>query len=117
MQASFSIKSMHSVRVINRRVDPMTQVDVATISDLTRPFAIVLLKQPSSRFTLSPESHLGVACESREEIDRLCNEARSEGILLKKPYDWVAIQSVTGLISEILTVIRLKFLMVRKLIF
>ena len=50
--------------------------------------AIVLLKQPSSRFTLSPESHLGVACESREEIDRLCNEAQREGILLKGPNDW-----------------------------
>ena len=50
--------------------------------------AIVLLKQPSSRFTLSPESHLGVASDRREEIDRLCNEARREGILLKEPNDW-----------------------------
>lgn len=89
VDASISFYTKYAgMRVINRRIDQMTQIDVATISDLTRPFAIVLLKQPKVSGTLSPESHLGVACESREEIDRLCNEARSEGILLKGPNDW-----------------------------
>lgn len=75
------------MKVINRRVDRITKVDVASLSDLTRPFAIVLIKTDIGG-RLLPESHLGVACSSREEIDRLCDEARLEGILLKGPNDW-----------------------------
>lgn len=76
------------MKLVNRRVDQMTQVDVAWISDLTRPFIIVLLKVPQVNGPLLPESHLGVACASRDEVDRLCDEARSEEILLKGPNDW-----------------------------
>lgn len=76
------------MKLINRRVDRMTQTDVAWMSDLTRPFIIVLLKVPKVSGALLPESHLGVACESREEVDRLCNDAQSEAILIKGPNDW-----------------------------
>lgn len=76
------------MKLVNRRVDRMTQVDVAWISDLTRPFIIVLLKVSEVNGTLSPQSHLGVACASREEVDRLCNQARLEEILLQGPNDW-----------------------------
>lgn len=89
VDASISFYAKYArMKVINRRVDRITKVDVAALGDLTRPFVIVLLKQPQVNGELLPESHLGVACESREEIDRLCDRARSEGILLKGPNDW-----------------------------
>ena len=34
---------------------------------------------------LGPFSHLGIACASREEVDRLCAEARNEGCLRREP--------------------------------
>lgn len=76
------------MKVVHRRSDRSTKADVAWISDLTRPFVIVLLKVDRVDGSLSPESHLGVACESREEIDRLCKEAQAEGILIKGPKDY-----------------------------
>ena len=36
---------------------------------------------------LAPPSHLGVACASRAEIDRLCELARREGCLRREPHD------------------------------
>ncbi len=83
---SFYEKYAH-LKVVNRRVDRTTQSDVAWIGDTIHPFVIVLLKMPKVDGALLPESHLGVACESREEVDRLCNQAQSEGILLKGPID------------------------------
>ncbi|MBN3907642.1 MAG: VOC family protein [Nostoc sp. NMS1] len=74
--------------VVHRRIDQTTQSDVAWISDLTRPFVIVLIKQPQVEGALLAQSHLGVAYQNREEVTRLCNEARSEGILLAGPNDW-----------------------------
>lgn len=76
------------MKVVHRRSDRATNVDVAWISDRTRPFVIVLLKVDKIDGLLSPESHLGVACESREEIDRLSKEAQAEGILIKGPNDY-----------------------------
>ncbi len=75
------------MKVVHRRSDKITQSDVAWISDLTRPFVIVLLKAKVNS-TLLPESHLGVACSTREQVDRLCDEARSEAILIQGPNDW-----------------------------
>ncbi|MEH1971235.1 VOC family protein [Nostoc sp.] len=74
--------------VVHRRTDQTIQVDVAWISDLTRPFVIVLIKAAKVEGALSPQSHLGVAYQNRGEIDRLCNEARAEEILLDGPNDW-----------------------------
>lgn len=36
---------------------------------------------------LRPWAHLGVGCESRAQVDRLCAEAREEGRLLAEPTD------------------------------
>ena len=36
---------------------------------------------------LGPFGHLGVGCESRAEVDRLCAEARAEGRLRSGPTD------------------------------
>ena len=96
------------LQVVHRRTDRRTQLDVAWISDSIHPFVIVLLKVPQVDGALLPESHLGVACESREEVDRLCNEAQSEGILLKGPIDspppvgyWAFIRDPDGHTLEI----------------
>lgn len=104
---SFYEKYAH-LKVVNRRVDRTTQSDVAWIGDTIHPFVIVLLKMPKVDGALLPESHLGVACESREEVDRLCNQAQSEGILLKGPIDspppvgyWAYIRDPDGHTLEI----------------
>jgi catechol 2,3-dioxygenase-like lactoylglutathione lyase family enzyme len=104
---SFYEKYAH-LQVLHRRVDSTTQSDVAWIGDSIHPFAIVLLKMPKVDGALLPESHLGVACESREEVDRLCNQAHSEGILLKGPIDspppvgyWAYIRDPDGHTLEI----------------
>jgi catechol 2,3-dioxygenase-like lactoylglutathione lyase family enzyme len=57
------------------------------LSDRTRPFVIVLLEVPKVEHALLPLSHLGVGCHDREEVDRLCDLARSEGRLLVAPAD------------------------------
>lgn len=75
------------MEVIHRRVDAETGVAVVWLSDRTRPFAIVLIETKSVQTVLSPFAHLGVGCESREEIDNLCDRAQKEGILIEKPKD------------------------------
>ncbi len=104
---SFYEKYAH-MQVVHRRSDRTTQSDVAWIGDTIHPFVIVLLKMPKVDGALLPESHLGVACESREEVDRLCNQAHSEGILLKGPIDspppvgyWAYIRDPDGHTLEI----------------
>lgn len=59
----------------------------AWIGDGTRPFVIVLLESKETIPPLLPFAHLGVAVESKHEVDRLCAVARSEGCLLRGPAD------------------------------
>ncbi|MEA5626437.1 VOC family protein [Nostoc sp. UHCC 0251] len=89
VDASISFYAKYAqMTVVHHRIDQATQSDVAWISDLTRPFVIVLIKVPKVEGALLPQSHLGVAYQNRGEIDRLCNEAHAEGILLDGPNDW-----------------------------
>ncbi len=74
--------------VVHRRTDPKHNSDVVWIGDLTRPFVIVLMKVEQVKNTLLPACHLGVACKTREDIDRFCEQARSECVLLDGPRDW-----------------------------
>jgi catechol 2,3-dioxygenase-like lactoylglutathione lyase family enzyme len=74
------------MQVVHRRRDSDGS-DVVWISDRTRPFVIVLIRVPVVENALLPFAHLGVACESREEVDRLCEEARAEGLLNRGPED------------------------------
>ena len=60
---------------------------VAWLSDRTRPFVIVLVKARSVGTTAPASAHLGVACASREEIDRLSEIARREDRLIEGPTD------------------------------
>jgi catechol 2,3-dioxygenase-like lactoylglutathione lyase family enzyme len=58
---------------------------VVWLSDGTRAFVIVLIETERVRAELRPFAHLGVACESHAEVDRLCAIARSEKTLLDGP--------------------------------
>jgi lactoylglutathione lyase len=63
-------------------------VRVAWLTDHTRPFVIVLIEAADRHDTpLGPSGHLGVACASRAEVDRLCAAAERAGTLRKAPTD------------------------------
>lgn len=63
-------------------------VRVVWLTDHTRPFVIVLIETADPHDTaLGPLGHLGVACESRAEIDRLCADAQAEGCLRREAID------------------------------
>ncbi len=76
------------LRIVHRRTqasDPSSEI--AWLSDGTRPFALVLAESATVERPLGPFAHLGVACRSREEVDRLCDVARREGVLRDEPWD------------------------------
>ena len=61
---------------------------VVWLTDRTRPFVIVLIETSDSHDTpLGPLGHLGVACESRAEVDRLCAAAQAENWLRRGAID------------------------------
>ena len=70
------------MQVVHRRES------VVWLSDKTRPFVIVLMQGGEVEHPLRPAAHLGVACESREEVDRLCALAREEETLVGGPQDY-----------------------------
>jgi len=57
------------------------------LCDRTRPFVMVCLEVPRVEHALRPLAHLGVGCQDREEVARLCDLARSEGCLIEAPVD------------------------------
>lgn len=61
--------------------------EVAWLSDLSRPFVLVLLQSDDARGRLEGVSHLGVGCASRGEVDRLCALAEKSGHLVSGPAD------------------------------
>lgn len=75
--------------VIHRRTQrERADLEIGWLSDRTRPFVLVLAETDEIEHALGPFAHLGVACESREEVDRLCAIARAEGILREEPRDY-----------------------------
>ncbi|HZT88291.1 MAG TPA: VOC family protein [Stellaceae bacterium] len=73
--------------VVHRRIDEGS-VGVAWVTDRTRPFVVVLIEGVGGSDTpLGPFGHLGVACKSRDEVDRLCALAAGEGRLRKPATD------------------------------
>jgi len=77
-----------AMRVVHRRRDATSGSVVAWVSDLTRPFVIVLIQADGLNDTpLGPFGHLGVACASWAEVDRLSSLAATEGILVSGPTD------------------------------
>jgi catechol 2,3-dioxygenase-like lactoylglutathione lyase family enzyme len=73
--------------VVHRRHDDSTGNTVVWLSDRTRPFVIVLIEQAAVSHELGGFAHLGVGCESREEVDRRCDAARAEGRDVLGPLD------------------------------
>ena len=73
------------MQVVHDRLDAESRV--VWISDLTRPFVVVLAQGPPREHPLGPFAHLGVGCESREEIDARCDLARRDGCLVGGPID------------------------------
>ena len=76
-----------AMQVVHRRIDAESQRTVVWLSDRTRPFVIVLIETDKVDVPLRPFAHLGVGCPSREEVDRLCGEAVSDGCLHSGPMD------------------------------
>lgn len=77
-----------AMTVVHHRIDAESGRAVAWLSDLTRPFVIVLVESPKTKDTpLGPFGHLGVACASRAEVDRLCAQAQAAGCLRRPPQD------------------------------
>ena len=70
------------MQVVHRRPD------VVWLSDKTRPFVIVLIEASEVPHPLRPVAHLGVGCQSREEVVALCEQARDEGCLVEGPTDY-----------------------------
>lgn len=58
---------------------------VAWVSDLTRPFAIVLIETDGEITPLLPMGHLGVGVKSEDEVDRLCKLAEENHCLVRAP--------------------------------
>jgi len=73
--------------VVHRRGGSDGEGEVVWVSDRTRPFVVVLIGVGKVEHPLRPWAHLGVGCESRGEVDRLCAEASAEGRLLQGPTD------------------------------
>jgi catechol 2,3-dioxygenase-like lactoylglutathione lyase family enzyme len=73
------------MEVVHRRGD--TGKRVVWLSDLSRPFAIVLIEVVRVEGRLSGIAHLGTCCASRAEVDRLCAQADDEDCLSLGPID------------------------------
>lgn len=76
-----------AMEIVHQRVDAESGRRVVWLSDKTRPFVIVLAESKEIGAVLKPFAHLGVGCASRADVDRLCDEARREGILIEGPHD------------------------------
>lgn len=77
------------MQVVHRRTDEASGHSVVWLSDLTRPFVVVLIETESVDHTLSGLfSHIGVGVRSREEVDRLCSQAKEEGRMTIGPFDY-----------------------------
>ena len=77
-----------AMTVVHRRRDATTQRTVVWMSDRRRAFVLVLLQAEQTSTGLRGLAHLGVACESRDAVDRLCEQARREGRECIGPKDY-----------------------------
>ena len=75
------------MEVVHRRRDDQTGDEVVWVSDRTRPFVLVLIEHEKRAGFLTGFSHLGVGCETRQEVERRCELARGEGRTVFGPLD------------------------------
>lgn len=76
-----------AMRVVHRRKDEKSGRSVVWLSDLTRPFVVVLAEAERVDVRLSGFAHLGVGCADRAQVERLCELARTEGRPCTGPVD------------------------------
>ena len=74
------------LQVVHRRVDANTGAAVVWLSDLTRPFVVVIIETAVSH-TLGGYAHLGVGCVDRAEVDARIERARAAGHEVLGPFD------------------------------
>lgn len=75
------------MQVVHRRTDPNGS-SVAWISDLTRPFVLVLIEASNVDQCLGGTfCHLGIGVASRDDVDAACTSARAEGRAAYGPVD------------------------------
>ena len=88
LEASLDFYGMYAgMRVVHRRAEPGGN-RVAWISDLTRPFVVVLIETQNVDAHLGGVfGHLGLGVDSREAVDRLLSQARDEGRSVFGPLD------------------------------
>jgi catechol 2,3-dioxygenase-like lactoylglutathione lyase family enzyme len=77
-----------AMAVVHQRTDEETGIKVVWLSDKTRPFVIVLAEAEKVNAVLTPFAHLGVGCKDCDEVDRLCELAKREGLLIQGPNDF-----------------------------
>ena len=101
-------KSYANMSVMHERVDKEIDKRVVWLSDKTRPFVLVLVQSSNPTPILGPFAHLGVGCSDKSEVDRLCDQARKEGVLVKDAIDsgypvgyWAFIRDPDGHTLEI----------------
>lgn len=75
------------MQVVHRRQDEATGDAVAWISDLTRPFVVVLIQTAAASHPLGGYGHLGVGVASRAEVDRIVAQAGADGHEVLGPLD------------------------------
>jgi lactoylglutathione lyase len=87
LDASVSFYEKYAgMAVVHRRV--RDGVRTAWVTDHTRPFVVVLVEVARQQDApLGPFGHLGVACASREAVDRLYEAACREGRPARAPAD------------------------------
>ena len=77
-----------AMQVVHRRTDADSGTSVAWISDLTRPFVLVLIETPSVDSRLGGVfCHIGMGVESRAAVDDTCAHARAEDRTVLGPVD------------------------------
>ena len=72
------------MQIVHRR-EAVPGKGVAWLSDLTRPFVLVLLGGQDVPHPLSWPTHIGIAVKAKEDIDRIAQEAEQENCLLGGP--------------------------------
>jgi catechol 2,3-dioxygenase-like lactoylglutathione lyase family enzyme len=98
--ADFYARFANLAIVHRRRQRERTDMEVAWLSDRTRPFVLVLAEAEDVGAPLGPFAHLGIACGSRQEVDRLCEIARREGALREEPRDYDGPAGYLAMLSD-----------------
>ncbi len=77
-----------AMQVVHRRTDASSGTSVAWISDLTRPFVLVLIEVATIDSRLGGVyCHVGLGVESRAAVDAACARATEQGRTVLGPVD------------------------------